>query len=164
MTIKIHDLKPAPGERKDRQRVGRGTAGRRGKTAGRGMKGQGARDTVPMNFEGGQMPLHMRVPKLKGFNNPFRVEYQAINLDVLDALEETDVDPGVLHGHGLTHKGALVKVLGRGDLSRKVNVTAHGFSKAAERAITAAGGTVTILPLPWGDRRPPAKGNHLANR
>ena len=110
------------------------------------------------------MPLHMRVPKLKGFNNPFRVEYQAINLDVLDALEETDVDPGVLHGHGLTHKGALVKVLGRGDLSRKVNVTAHGFSKAAERAITAAGGTVTILPLPWGDRRPPAKGNHLANR
>ena len=164
MTIQIHDLKPAPGERKDRQRVGRGTAGRRGKTAGRGMKGQGARDTVPMNFEGGQMPLHMRVPKLKGFNNPFRVEYQAINLDVLDALEETDVDPGVLHGHGLTHKGALVKVLGRGDLSRKVNVTAHGFSKAAERAITAAGGTVTILPLPWGDRRPPAKGNHLANR
>jgi len=164
MTIKIHDLKPAPGERKDRQRVGRGTAGRRGKTAGRGMKGQGARDTVPMNFEGGQMPLHMRVPKLKGFNNPFRVEYQAINLDVLDALEETDVDPGVLHGHGLTHKGALVKVLGRGAVSRSVNVTAHGFSKAAERAITAAGGTVTILPLPWGDRRPPAKGNHLANR
>ena len=164
MTIKIHDLKPAPGERKDRQRVGRGTAGRRGKTAGRGMKGQGARDTVPMNFEGGQMPLHMRVPKLKGFNNPFRVEYQAINLDVLDALEETDVDPGVLHGHGLTHKGALVKVLGRGAVSRSVNVTAHGFSKAAERAITAAGGTVTILPLPWGDRRPPAKGNHLTNR
>ena len=164
MTIKIHDLKPAPGERKDRQRVGRGTAGRRGKTAGRGMKGQGARDTIPMNFEGGQMPLHMRVPKLKGFNNPFRVEYQAINLDVLDALEETDVDPGVLHGHGLTHKGALVKVLGRGAVSRSVNVTAHGFSKAAERAITAAGGTVTILPLPWGDRRPPAKGNHLANR
>ena len=164
MTIKIHDLQPAPGERKAAVRVGRGTAGRRGKTAGRGTKGQGARDTIPMNFEGGQMPLHMRVPKLKGFNNPFRVEYQAINLDVLDALEETDVDPGVLHGHGLTHKGALVKVLGRGDLSRKVNVTAHGFSKAAERAITAAGGTVTILPLPWGDRRPPAKGNHLANR
>jgi large subunit ribosomal protein L15 len=164
MTIKIHDLKPAPGERKDRQRVGRGTAGRRGKTAGRGMKGQGARDTIPMNFEGGQMPLHMRVPKLKGFNNPFRVEYQAINLDVLEALEEADVDPGVLHGHGLTHKGALVKVLGRGELSRSVNVTAHAFSKAAERAITAAGGTVTTLPWPWGDRRPPAKGNHLANR
>jgi large subunit ribosomal protein L15 len=164
MTIKIHDLHPAPGERKDRQRVGRGTAGRRGKTAGRGMKGQGARDTVPMNFEGGQMPLHMRVPKLKGFNNPFRVEYQAINLDTLEALEETDIDPGVLHGHGLTHKGALVKVLGRGELSRAVNIKAHAFSKAAERAVTAAGGTVETLPLPWGDRRPPAKGNHLANR
>jgi large subunit ribosomal protein L15 len=164
MTIKIHDLQPAPGERKQGQRVGRGTAGRRGKTAGRGMKGQGARDTIPMNFEGGQMPLHMRIPKLKGFNNPFRVEYQAINLDILEGLEETDIDPGVLHGHGLTHKGALVKVLGRGELARKVNVKAHGFSKSAERAITAAGGTVETLPLPWGDRRPPAKGNHLANR
>jgi large subunit ribosomal protein L15 len=164
MTIKIHDLQPAPGQRKAGQRVGRGTAGRRGKTAGRGMKGQGARDTIPMNFEGGQMPLHMRVPKLKGFNNPFRVEYQAINLDILEGLEESDIDPGVLHGHGLTHKGALVKVLGRGELTRKVNVQAHGFSKAAERAITAAGGTVETLPLPWGDRRPPAKGNHLANR
>jgi len=164
MTIKIHDLKPAPGERKDRQRVGRGTAGRRGKTAGRGMKGQGARDTVPMNFEGGQMPLHMRVPKLKGFNNPFRVEYQAINLDVLDALEETDVDPGVLHGHGLTHKGALVKVLASGELTRKVDIKAHAVSKAAEQAITAAGGTVEILPKPWGDRRPPVQGNQFANR
>jgi large subunit ribosomal protein L15 len=164
MTIKIHDLQPAPGERKQAQRVGRGTAGRRGKTAGRGMKGQGARDTIPMNFEGGQMPLHMRIPKLKGFNNPFRVEYQAINLDILEGLEETDIDPGVLHGHGLTHKGALVKVLGRGELTRKVNVKAHGFSKSAERAITATGGTVETLPLPWGDRRPPAKGNHLANR
>jgi large subunit ribosomal protein L15 len=164
MTIKIHDLQPAPGERKQGQRVGRGTAGRRGKTAGRGMKGQGARDTIPMNFEGGQMPLHMRIPKLKGFNNPFRVEYQAINLDILEGLEETDIDPGVLHGHGLTHKGALVKVLGRGELNRTVNVKAHGFSKSAERAITAAGGTVETLPLPWGDRRPPAKGNHLANR
>jgi large subunit ribosomal protein L15 len=164
MTIKIHDLHPAPGERKARQRVGRGTAGRRGKTAGRGMKGQGARDTIPMNFEGGQMPLHMRLPKLKGFNNPFRVEYQAINLDVLEGLEERDIDPGVLHGHGLTHKGALVKILARGELSRAVNVRAHAVSKSAERAIVAAGGTVETLPLPWGDRRPPAKGNHLANR
>ena len=164
MTIKIHDLRPAAGAKTAKTRVGRGEGGKGGKTAGRGTKGTGARKNVPAGFEGGQMPLHMRVPKLKGFNNPFRVEYQAINLDVLDALEETDVDPGVLHGHGLTHKGALVKVLGRGTVSRSVNVTAHGFSKAAERAITAAGGTVTILPLPWGDRRPPAKGNHLANR
>jgi large subunit ribosomal protein L15 len=162
--MKLHDLKAAPGAKKDRVRVGRGTAGRRGKTAGRGMKGQGARDTVPMNFEGGQMPLHMRLPKLKGFNNPFRVEYQAINLDTIEALSESDIDPGVLHGHGLTHKGALVKVLGRGELTRKVNIKAHAVSKSAEAAITSAGGTVEILPKPWGDRRPPAKGNHLANR
>jgi len=164
MTIKVHDLRPAPGERKDAIRVGRGTAGRRGKTSGRGMKGQGARDTIPMHFEGGQMPLHMRVPKLKGFNNPFRVEYQAVNLDTLEGLTESEIDPAVLHGHGLTHKGALVKVLARGELTRKVAVKAHAVSKAAEAAITAAGGTVEILPKPWGDRRPPAKGNHLANR
>jgi large subunit ribosomal protein L15 len=164
MPIKVHDLKPAPGAKKDGIRVGRGTAGRRGKTAGRGTKGQGARDTVAMNFEGGQMPLHMRVPKQKGFNNPFRVEYQAINLDTLEALGETVVDPGVLHGHGLTHKGALVKILGRGAVTKAITVRAHAVSKAAESAITGAGGTVEILPLPWGDRRPPAKGNHLANR
>jgi large subunit ribosomal protein L15 len=164
MPIKVHDLHPAPGSTQDRIRVGRGTAGRRGKTAGRGMKGQGARDTIPMNFEGGQMPLHMRLPKMKGFKNPFRVEYQAINLDVLEGLTESSIDPGVLHGHGLTHKGALVKILGRGTLTRKVAISAHAVSKAAEAAITAAGGTVEILPLPWGDRRPPAKGNHLANR
>ena len=164
MTIKVHDLQPAPGERKKAIRVGRGTGGRGGKTAGRGTKGQGASDTIPMNFEGGQMPLHMRVPKLKGFNNPFRVEYQAINLDTIEALTETEIDPGVLHQHGLTHKGALVKVLARGELTRKVDVKAHAVSKAAEQAITAAGGTVEILPKPWGDRRPPAKGNHLTNR
>ena len=164
MTIKVHDLHPAPGERQQAVRVGRGTAGRRGKTAGRGTKGQGARDTIARNFEGGQMPFHMRIPKLKGFNNPFRVEYQAVNLDVLEALDETDIDPGVLHGHGLTHKGALVKVLGRGELTRALTVRAHAFSKAAERSITAAGGTVETLPKPWGDRRPPARGNHLANR
>jgi len=164
MTIKIHDLRPAPGSRAAKIRVGRGTAGRRGKTAGRGTKGQGARDTIPMNFEGGQMPLHMRIPKLRGFTNPFRVEYQAINLDTLEGLEEDDIDPGVLHGHGLTHKGSLVKILGRGSLTRKVTIRAHAVSAAAERAITDAGGTVEILPKPWGDRRPPAKGNHLTNR
>jgi large subunit ribosomal protein L15 len=164
MTIKVHELKPAEGSTAPKIRVGRGTGGRRGKTAGRGTKGQGARDTIPMNFEGGQMPLHMRVPKLKGFNNPFRVEYQAVNLDTLQALSETDVDPAVLYSHGLTGKGALVKLLARGELTRKVNVSAHAVSAAAERAITAAGGTVQILPKPWGDRRPPAKGNHLANR
>ena len=162
--MKVHDLAPAPGSTKARRRVGRGIAGKGGKTAGRGTKGQKARGRVPVQFEGGQMPLHMRVPKLKGFNNPFRVEYQAINLDTIEASELDEVTPETLHAHGLTHKGALVKVLGRGELSRKVTVRAHAFSKAAEQAITAAGGTVEVLPKPWGDRRPPAKGNQFANR
>jgi large subunit ribosomal protein L15 len=162
--MKIHDLKPAEGSNRRRKRVGRGIGGKGGKTAGRGTKGQGARDTIPVGFEGGQLPLAMRVPKLKGFNNPFRVEYQALNLDVIDATGLDAVDPEVLHAKGLTHKGALVKVLGRGEITRAVTVKAHAFSKSAEAAITAAGGSVEVLPLPWGDRRPPAKGNHLTNR
>jgi large subunit ribosomal protein L15 len=162
--MKLHDLKPAPGSKRSRQRVGRGIGGKGGKTAGRGTKGQRARGTVPANFEGGQMPLHMRIPKLKGFTNPFRVEYQAINLDTLEASELNDVTPASLHARGLTHKGALVKVLGRGELTRAVHVKAHAFSKSAEAAITAAGGSVEVLPLPWGDRRPPAKGNQHTNR
>jgi large subunit ribosomal protein L15 len=162
--VKIHDLKPAPGSRTARRRPARGIAGRRGKTAGRGMKGQKARDTIPMNFEGGQMPMHMRVPKLKGFKNPFRVAYQAVNLDVLDATGLDELGPDELRNRGLVHKGALVKVLGRGQVGRAIRVRAHGFSKAAEQAITEAGGSVEVLPLPWGDRRPPAKGNHLTNR
>jgi large subunit ribosomal protein L15 len=162
--MKIHDLKPAEGSNRRRKRVGRGIGGKGGKTAGRGTKGQGARDTIPVGFEGGQLPLAMRVPKLRGFNNPFRVEYQALNLDVIEATGLDAVDPDVLHGKGLTHKGALVKVLGRGQITRAVTVKAHAFSKSAEAAITAAGGSVEVLPLPWGDRRPPAKGNHLTNR
>ncbi len=162
--MKIHDLKPAEGSNRRRKRVGRGIGGKGGKTAGRGTKGQGARDTIPVGFEGGQLPLAMRVPKLRGFNNPFRVEYQALNLDVIDATGLDAVDPEVLHAKGLTHKGALVKVLGRGQITRAVTVKAHAFSKSAEAAITAAGGSVEVLPLPWGDRRPPAKGNHLTNR
>jgi large subunit ribosomal protein L15 len=164
MTIKIHDLQPVPGSNKRKKRVGRGIAGRGGKTAGRGTKGQSARSKVPASFEGGQMPLHMRIPKLKGFNNPFRVEYQAINLDTIEGTGLDDVTPETLHGKGLTHKGALVKVLGRGELTRAVNVKAHAFSKSAEAAITAAGGTVEVLPKPWGDRRPPVQGNQFANR
>jgi large subunit ribosomal protein L15 len=164
MPIKVHDLKPAPGSNKRAKRVGRGIAGKGGKTAGRGTKGQKARGRVPTAFEGGQMPLHMRLPKLKGFNNPFRVEYQAINLDTIEASELDEVTPETLHAKGLTHKGALVKVLGRGEISRAVTVRAHAFSKAAEAAITDAGGSVEVLPLPWGDRRPPAKGNQFANR
>ncbi len=162
--MKIHDLKPAEGSRRERRRVGRGTAGKGGKTAGRGMKGQKARNKVPVWFEGGQMPLHRRVPKLRGFNNPFRVEYQPINLDVIAESGLDEVTPETLRAKGLVHKRALVKILGRGELSRAVTVKAHAFSKSAEAAITDAGGTVEILPKPWGDRRPPAKGNHLTNR
>ena len=164
MPIKIHDLQPAAGSNRRKKRVGRGIGGKGGKTAGRGTKGQRARNKVPLGFEGGQMPLHMRIPKLKGFNNPFRVEYQGINLDVIEASELDEVTPATLHERGLAHKGALVKVLGRGELTRAVTVKAHAFSKAAEAAITAAGGTVEVLPKPWGDRRPPVKGNQFANR
>jgi large subunit ribosomal protein L15 len=164
MTIKIHDLKPSKGATRSRKRVGRGIAGKGGKTAGRGTKGQKARSKVPTSFEGGQMPLHMRVPKLKGFNNPFRVEYQAINLDTLEGSGLDEVTPESLHAKGLTHKGALVKILGRGDLSRALTVKAHAFSRSAAQAITEAGGSVEVLPKPWGDRRPPAKGNQFANR
>ena len=162
--MRLDELTPAPGSHRARRRVGRGTGGKGGKTAGRGTKGQKARNTVARGFEGGQMPIKQRVPKLKGFNNPFRVEYQAINLDVLDAIEGNEVTPGSLHSHGLTHKGALVKVLGRGEIHRAVRVQAHAFSKTAEAAITAAGGTVEVLPLPYGAGRPPVKGNQFANR
>ena len=162
--MKIHDLKPAEGSNRRRKRVGRGIGGKGGKTAGRGTKGQGARGTIPAGFEGGQMPLHMRMPKLRGFNNPFRVEYQALNLDVLDASGLDAVDPESLLAKSLVGKGSFVKVLGRGQITRAVTVKAHAFSASAQAAIVAAGGTVEILPLPWGDRRPPAQGNHLTNR
>ena len=162
--MRVDDLKPAPGSTRARRRVGRGTGGHGGKTAGRGTKGQKARNTVPRGFEGGQMPLKQRVPKLKGFNNPFRIEYQGINLDVIDASGLDDITPESLHAHGLTHKGALIKVLGRGEITRKVRVQAHAFSRSAEQAITAAGGTVSVLPLPYVSGRPPAKGNQFTNR
>src|SRR5215218_7706213 len=113
--MKIHDLAPAPGSKRPRRRVGRGIGGKGGKTAGRGTKGQKARGQVPASFEGGQMPLHMRVPKLKGFTNPFRVEYQAINLDTLEGSGLDEVSPESLHAKGLVGKGSLVKVLGRGE-------------------------------------------------
>jgi len=162
--VKIHDLQPAPGSNRARKRVGRGIGGKGGKTAGKGTKGQKARGTIPARFEGGQLPLVQRVPKRRGFTNPFRVEYGVINLDTLEEAEGTDITPESLRAHGLVHKHGLVKVLGRGELTRKVNVSAHAFSKTAEAAITAAGGTVTRLPLPWGDRRPAAKGNQHTNR
>jgi large subunit ribosomal protein L15 len=162
--VKLHDLRPAAGSKRDRRRVGRGTAGKGGKTAGRGTKGQGARDTVPVGFEGGQLPLQQRIPKLKGFKNPFRVEYAVVNLDTLEAVGGDEVSPETLRSAGLVHKHGLVKVLGRGELTRAVRVRAHAFSKSAEQAITAAGGTVEVLPPPFGHGRPPAKGNALTNR
>ena len=109
------------------------------------------------------MPLKQRVPKLKGFNNPFRVEYQAVNLDTINELDESWVDPDVLLKRGVLHKGSFVKVLARGEISRKVDVSAHAVSKAAQSAIEAAGGSVTIIPLPY-KVRPAAKGNQFTNR
>jgi large subunit ribosomal protein L15 len=160
----IHDLAPPEGANRRRKRVGRGISGKGGKTAGRGTKGQKARGTIPARFEGGQMPLQRRIPKLRGFKNPFRVAYQAINLDVLEESGLDEVSPEVLHEVGLLHKGALVKVLGRGELTRPVQVRAHGVSRSAVAAITAAGGSVEIVPPPFGNGRPPSSGNALMNR
>ncbi|HET7719675.1 MAG TPA: 50S ribosomal protein L15, partial [Acidimicrobiales bacterium] len=148
--FKLHDLQPPEGSNRRRKRVGRGIGGKGGKTAGRGTKGQKARNTVHLGFEGGQLPLAQRLPKLKGFNNPFRIEYQGINLDVIEASGLDEVTPESLHAHGLTHKGALVKILGRGEVSSALNVKAHRFSATAAQAIEAAGGSVETLPLPWG--------------
>ena len=163
--MKVHDLKPAPGSRRPKQRVGRGIGGKGGKTAGRGSKGQGARDTIPAGFEGGQTPLHRRTPKAKGFNNPFRVEYHVVNLTTLEGFDaNAEVSPDTLREHGLVAKRGLVKILARGELSKPLTVKAHAFSAAAIRAIEGAGGSTEKIPLPWGDRRPPAKGNQHTNR
>jgi large subunit ribosomal protein L15 len=163
--MKVHDLKPAPGSKRPKRRVGRGIGGKGGKTAGRGSKGQGARGTVPAGFEGGQTPLHRRTPKAKGFNNPFRIEYHVVNLATLDAFDaNSDVDPDTLRARGLVSKQGLVKILARGELSKPLRVKAHGFSAAAVRAIEGAGGTTEVLALPWRTGRPPARGNAHANR
>ena len=147
MTLKVHHLRPAPGAKSAKTRVGRGEGGRRGKTAGRGTKGTGARHTVPETFEGGQMPLHMRLPKLRGFKNPFRVEYQIVNLDRLSQLfpDGGAVDVADLVAAGAVRRGTLVKILGSGDLSIALQVSAHAFSASAKEKITAAGGSVTEL-------------------
>ena len=162
--MKVHDLKPPAGSNRRKRRVGRGIGGRRGKTAGRGMKGTGARSNVKPGFEGGQLPFAQRVPKLKGFKNPFRVAYAVVNLDTLEAFDGAEVTPDALREKGLVAKRGLVKILGRGDLTRSLTVKAHAFSKSAEQAITAAGGTVDIIPPPWGRGRPPARGNQHTNR
>ena len=144
--LKVHHLRPAPRAKTAKTRVGRGE-GSKGKTAGRGTKGTKARYQVPARFEGGQMPLHMRLPKLRGFTNPFRTEYQVVNLDRLAALypQGGDVTADDLAAKGAVRKGQLVKVLGDGELTVKVNVSAHKFSTSAKEKIEAAGGTVTVL-------------------
>jgi large subunit ribosomal protein L15 len=146
MTIKLHDLKPAPGSKTAKTRVGRGE-GSKGKTAGRGTKGTKARKNVPVTFEGGQMPIHMRLPKLKGFKNRFRTEYAVVNVgDLAKAFPEGGtVGVDELVAKGLVRKNVLVKVLGDGKLTVKVDITAHKFSGSAREAITAAGGSATEL-------------------
>ena len=147
MTLKVHHLRPAPGSKTAKTRVGRGEASK-GKTAGRGTKGTKARYQVPARFEGGQMPLHMRLPKLRGFKNPARVEYQVVNLDRLAELfpEGGQVTTLDLVAKGAVRKGQLVKILGSGDLGGvKLQVSAHKFSGTALEKITAAGGTATQI-------------------
>jgi large subunit ribosomal protein L15 len=145
-TLKVHHLRPAPGARTAKTRVGRGQ-GSKGKTAGRGTKGTKARYQVPERFEGGQMPLHMRLPKLRGFTNPFRVEYQVVNLDRLSALypDGGDVTVDDLVAKGAVRDGRPVKVLGTGAIDVKVNVTVNKFSGSAKEKIEAAGGSATTL-------------------
>jgi large subunit ribosomal protein L15 len=146
VTIKLHDLKPAPGSKTARTRVGRGE-GSKGKTAGRGTKGTGARKNVPVRFEGGQMPIHMRLPKLKGFRNRFRTEYEIVNVGDINRLFPKGGAIGVddLVAKGAVRKNSLVKVLGDGELTVKVDLSAHKFSGSAREKITAAGGSATEL-------------------
>lgn len=144
MGLKLHHLRPAPGAKTEKTRVGRGE-GSKGKTAGRGTKGTGARKNTPEAFEGGQMPLHMRLPKLRGFKNPFRVEYQTVNVAKLEELfpQGGDVTVSDLVAKGAVRKDSLVKVLGNGELSVALNVTADAFSASAKEKIEKAGGTAT---------------------
>jgi large subunit ribosomal protein L15 len=146
MTLKLHHLRPAPGSKTAKTRVGRGE-GSKGKTAGRGTKGTKARYQVPVAFEGGQMPIHMRLPKLKGFKNPFKVEFQVVNLDKLNELfpQGGAVSVEDLVAKGAVRKGQPVKVLGQGDISVAVQVAANAFSGSAKEKIEAAGGTTTVV-------------------
>ncbi len=147
MTIKVHHLRPAPGAKTEKTRVGRGE-GSKGKSAGRGTKGSKARKNIPASFEGGQMPIHMRLPKLKGFKNRFRVEFQVVNLDRLAELFPNggQVGPAELADSGAVRGGRPVKVLGSGELGNvKLQVSAHAFSDSAKAKITAAGGSAIQL-------------------
>ena len=146
MVLKVHHLRPAPGAKKARTRKGRGEASK-GKTAGRGTKGTGARNVVRAGFEGGQLPLVMRLPKLRGFKNPERVEYQPVNVSAINALypKGGDVTAEDLVSKGAARDGYPIKILGNGEISVKVNVVVHGFSASASEKIAAAGGSITKL-------------------
>ena len=146
MTLKVHHLRPAPGARTAKTRVGRGEASK-GKSAGRGTKGTKARSNVPATFEGGQMPLHMRVPKLKGFRNPFRVEYQVVNLARLGQLfpDGGSVGPTELVAAGAVRAGKPIKILGTGEAGVALHVTAHAFSASARDKLAAAGGSASEI-------------------
>jgi large subunit ribosomal protein L15 len=146
MTLKVHHLRPAPGAKTAKTRVGRGEASK-GKTSGRGTKGTKARYQVPASFEGGQMPLHMRLPKLKGFKNPNKVEFQVVNVAQLATLFPEGGTVGVdeLVAAGAVRKNQLVKVLGNGEISVKLQVSAHAFSDVAKSKIASAGGSTTEL-------------------
>jgi large subunit ribosomal protein L15 len=146
MTLKVHHLRPAPGAKTAKTRVGRGEASK-GKTAGRGTKGTKARYQVPARFEGGQMPLHMRLPKLRGFKNPARVEYQVVNLDKISSLFPQGGTVGIIElvAAGAVRKGEVVKILGTGEITSAVQVTANKFSASAKEKIVAAGGSVTEI-------------------
>ncbi len=147
--MKPHDLKPAPGSRRNPKRVGRGESSGHGKTAGRGTKGTRARHQVPEWFEGGQMPLTRRVPKLKGFRNPKRVSYGAVNVGELASVKGDDIGPEELRAAGLVHKrDRLIKLLGDGDIDRAVTVRVHAVSASARAKIEAAGGRVETLEAP----------------
>jgi large subunit ribosomal protein L15 len=145
VTLKLHHLRPAPGAKTAKTRVGRGE-GSKGKTAGRGTKGSKARNQIPASFEGGQMPIHMRLPKLKGFKNPFRVEFQVVNLDRITELfpEGGTITVEDLVAKGAVRKGEPVKVLGSGEIDMAVQVSAQAFSASAKTKIEAAGGSATL--------------------
>jgi large subunit ribosomal protein L15 len=144
--LKLHDLKPAPGSKKERIRVGRGEGGRRGKTAGRGTKGLKARNTLRPGFEGGQTALAMRLPKLPGFKNPNKEEYAIVNLTALEVFDAGSVvNPDELRNRGMIRHKGRVKVLAEGEMSKALTVKAHAFSAAAKTKIEAAGGTVEII-------------------
>ncbi len=146
--IKFHHLKPTPGSSKSKLRKGRGESGKRGKTAGRGTKGTGARKTVPAYFEGGQIPLYRRIPKLKGLKNTPKMSYVVVNVsDLQEKNLKGDIDPDVLQQNGLTRKKGLVKVLGNGDITNTVNLKVHAVSESAKKKIEDAGGTVEVIEV-----------------